>query len=173
MNSQINLTNKIGKGLFSTCYLQDDKKTVVLKSTDYIKECMAMGWFPSSKYFPIVEHIKDDLFKMKYYKKVSSLKAALNLNQYEIYKELRSLNVGYIKNPYNLMDAWRAEFNKVSNIAMRKALNNALDGCGNYGTDIHFEISPRNVSTNNGNLILLDCFFIKSQADKIRTKKNY
>ena len=28
----------IGKGSFSTAYLQSDKKTVVLKSVDYVKE---------------------------------------------------------------------------------------------------------------------------------------
>ena len=39
--TNISYSNKIGKGLFSTAYLQEDNKTVVLKSTDYIKECMA------------------------------------------------------------------------------------------------------------------------------------
>lgn len=160
----------IGKGLFTTCYLQKDKKTVVLKSTDGIKECMSMGWFPSNNCFPKVEYIEQGLYKMKYYRKEPSLVKALKYKQYRIYKQLRSLRVGHIKNNYDLLDAWRNEFKKVSNKTIRNALINAIEACSNYGSDVCFEISPRNVAVNNGNLILLDCFFIHSEAKKQRTK---
>ena len=169
-NINTNNKNIIGKGLFSTCYLQADKKTVVLKSVDGIKECMSMGWFPSNNCFPKVEYIEQGLYKMKYYKKVSSLKNELKPKQYAIYQELRKLTIGYVKNSYNSLEEWIKQFKTVSNKTMSKALINAIEACANYGSDISFEISPRNVAVNNGNLILLDCFFVQSEANKQRTK---
>ena len=47
----------------------------------------------------------------------------------------------------------------------------ALRACSNYGSDVGFEISPRNIFIDNGNLILADCFFIISQAEEIRKNK--
>ena len=41
----------IGRGMFSTVY-RKNAKTVLIKSVDPVKECMAMGWFPSSRMFP-------------------------------------------------------------------------------------------------------------------------
>lgn len=38
----------------------------------------------------------------------------------------------------------------------------AIDALYNYGDDVCFEISPRNVTAHKGKLILLDCFLMKS-----------
>lgn len=168
----ISYLNILGKGLFTTAYLQKDNKTVILKSTDYIKECMSLGWFPNSMYFPKVERLDQGIYKMKKYDKPKSLKNSLKPKQYEIYKELRNLSIGYIKNSYNNLDEWRKQFNTISNKTVKNALNDAIDACSNYGSDVCFEISPRNVAVSKtGNLILLDCFFIASQANDIRTSK--
>jgi len=160
---------QIGKGSFSTCYLLN-KKEVLLKSSDPIKECMSFDWFGGSTVFPNVEHVDNDLYKMEYFPKVKSLKNTLKPKQYEIYKELRKLDVGYVRRDYDLKDNWHKQFDTVSNKRFRNALNEALDGCGNYGTDIQFEISPRNVAVKNGMLILLDCFFIKSKLSSVRNR---
>ncbi|AGO47451.1 hypothetical protein Phi19:3_gp047 [Cellulophaga phage phi19:3] len=172
MINEITYNNIIGKGLFSTAYMQEDKKTVVLKSTDYIKECMANNWFPESKHLPQIEIIEQYLYKMPLYNRPKSLKNNLKPSQYKIYKELRGLSIGFIENRHHLMDAWHKEFDKITNKTIRNLLKECLDACANYGSDIQFEISPRNVAIDNkGNLILLDCFFIQSQANEIRNTK--
>jgi O6-methylguanine-DNA--protein-cysteine methyltransferase len=174
MKTEITYKNVIGKGLFTTAYLQDDKKTVVLKSTDYIKECMSLNWFPESKHLPEIEMIDRFVYKMPLYNKPTSLKNNLKPSQYKIYQELRKLSVGFVKNSYYLMDAWHKEFDKITNKKIRTLLKDCLDSCSNYGSDIQFEISPCNVAIDNkGNLILLDCFFVQSQANEIRNSKKY
>ena len=163
----------IGKGSFSTAYLQSDKKTVVLKSVDYVKECNAWGWFPKSRYLPKIEMIERNLYKMEYYPKVTSLKNSLKPSQYALYLELRGLNIGYCKNPHNLADFWRKEFKTVKNKTVRNLLLEVVDSMANYGTQFQFEISPRNVAVKNGNLILLDCFFMQDQLNELRTNKKF
>tara|TARA_R110000772_G_scaffold268686_3_gene397523 strand:+ start:7288 stop:7794 length:507 start_codon:yes stop_codon:yes gene_type:complete len=167
---KISFKNKIGKGLFSTAYLQENN-TVVLKSVDPIKECMSFGWFPESNFFPKIEHIDFELYSMKYYPKVKSLKKSLTPKHWDIYKELRKLDIGIVDNRYNYLDSWREEFKKVTNKTVKNALIEAVEACANYGSDVRFEISPRNVAVSKtGKLILLDCFFIQSKADQVRTK---
>lgn len=160
----------IGKGAFTICY-QLNKKEVILKSIDPIKECMGYGWFPDSKVFPEVKVLDEGIYKMEYYPRVKSLKNTLKPKQYEIYKELRELNVRHQKNSCDYFNLWHKEFDKVKNKRVREALKNGLDACGNYGLDIQFEISPRNVAVKNGMLILLDCFFIKSKLEQVRSNK--
>tara|TARA_R110000851_G_scaffold328811_1_gene500080 strand:+ start:404 stop:913 length:510 start_codon:yes stop_codon:yes gene_type:complete len=163
-------SNVIGKGSFSTAYLQSDNKTVVLKSTDYIKECMSLGWFPNTIYFPKIERLEHGVYKMKHYPKVKSLVNCLKIKQYLIYKQLRNLNIKHNTRDCDLLDAWRDVFKSINNKTVRSALIQGIEACSNYGTDICFEISPRNVAVSpSGNLILLDCFFIKSQLKKQRT----
>lgn len=157
----------IGKGLFSKCY-QLSAKEVLIQTNDHVKECNAL-FMPYISFIPQIERVDDDLYVMEYYPKVTSLKNELRPKEYELYKELRSLDIGYNVKSYNLMDAWRGQFNTIKNKRIREGLNEALDCYGNYGTDICFEISPRNVAVKNGKLILLDCFFIKSQMLKYRT----
>ena len=69
----------IGTGAFSKVYRKGNDKHVHIKTNDYAKECMAMGWFPSARCFPMVkestEHGYD--YMMTYYPKHSSLKTAL------------------------------------------------------------------------------------------------
>ena len=159
---------KIGKGSFSTAYLMDNGK-VFIKSTDHIKECMAQGWFPSSRLFPKVEFGEAiNTYIMKYYKKVTSLKNTLTEKDYAMYKELRVIaNSLNYKAGYN--ELYEA-FKMIKNRRVRVALQEALSACSNYGGDIGFEISPRNVAVNKGRLVLLDCFFIRSQLKEVRSR---
>lgn len=164
----------IGKGLFTKCY-RLDRYNVVLDSVDPVKECMAMGWFSESTIFPVLDYVdpldNDSLIKCKYYPRVSSLKKSLKPKQYAIYKELRNLKFDPVKIEYERADSLRKAFKTIKNKRFRDGLLEAVDGVQGYGSDICFDISPRNVAVNKGNLILLDCFFLYSKAEQVRTSK--
>lgn len=166
--------NLIGKGTFTKCYLNEDEKTVTLNSTDYIKECIALDWFPESRLFPEIERTDEQyIYTMEYYPRVSSLKNNLDARDWKLYQILRKLSIGYLRNNYLNLDAWREQFATIPDEyeEEREEILEALQACSNYGEDINFEISPRNVATKNDKLILLDCFFIISQLTEIRKEK--
>lgn len=160
----------IGSGSFTKVY-ELNSKQVLIHSVDYVKECNA--YFGLSDFgFPKIKRLSDNIYLSKKYNKVVSLKNELRPKQYEIYKELRGLSVPYNTKPYDYLNEWRKVFYTVKNSKFRNALLEALDNLSNYGSDISFEISPRNVAVEKGNLILLDCFFLRSQLDKTRKQKN-
>lgn len=161
---------QIGKGLFSTVYKAPNNR-VLIRSEDYTKECMSMGWGFDSSFFPKVKREDYGFYSMKYYPKCTAPKKQLNSKSYNDYKELRGLfqNTLNPANKYDGFDLWRDKFSTVKNISLKNALIEAIDGLSNYGSDICFEISPRNISfTKSGKLILLDVFFFRNQADKLR-----
>ena len=162
----------LGKGSFTRAYLLDNDR-VRLESRDPIKECMALGWFPDSRLFAEIEQIEPGVYEMEYFPRVSSLKNTLNARDWKLYQILRVMadvyhcRVALLKNKSMM----HSEFHKVVNefdaanpgySEEFDALREAADGCGNYGTDIGFEISPRNVAVKGDELILLDVFFIHS-----------
>jgi len=157
----------IGQGMFTKAY-RKNKTRVLLKSIDPIKECMSLGGFPPSRLFPIIDRIGTELYEMKYYPKVTSLKGALDTKDYLMYKELRALSISYQRNPHDSYNAWKTSFSKLKTRRLKEALLGALDAITNYGSDIGFEISPRNVAVNNGKLVLLDCFYLISALNKHR-----
>lgn len=157
---------QIGKGAFSTVYKKSNTR-VLIKSRDHVKECMSLGWFPSSKIFPSLKRVgssecgKYTYYEQKYYPKVKSLKNSLKPFEYEFYIVLREVSSKSFGGFYEL----HGEFQTIPKKFSRRVavLREALDALSNYGLDIGFEISPRNVAVNNGCLVLLDCFFFKSQ----------
>ncbi|NIU02160.1 MAG: hypothetical protein GWN01_15020 [Nitrosopumilaceae archaeon] len=166
---------QIGKGTFSTCY-QASKNTVFLKSVDPVKECMANGWFPNARMFPKVEHHKSlEGYTMPLYNRPSSLKKALKPKEYEKYKMLKKLfdeSWQYQEYGQSKLEHWRERFSTIKNRTLKNHLINALEACANYCDSVCFEISPRNVAVSKtGNLILLDCFFLKSKLDKVNHKR--
>ena len=171
----------IGRGMFSTVY-RKNAKTVLIKSVDPVKECMAMGWFPSSRMFPKTTRVAildDDqgtaLYEQRYYPKAKSLKAALKPAEWEFYRELRELqsNINHFLDDYKALASLQSLISDLPSKYARKkaALLGAIDALTNYGPDIRFEISPRNVAVHNGNLILLDCFFMAEKAKEVRTQQ--
>jgi len=158
----------IGQGSFTKAYRKDNE-TVLLKSSDPIKECMSFGWFPDSRLFPKIIRTEIGEYEMKYYEKVTSLKTALTPKHYEIYKTLRNLKIDISYNLYDGLDNLRKAFNTIADRRLRNIMLKAADATSNYGEDANFEISPRNVAvTKTGKLILLDCFFMKSHLLKTR-----
>lgn len=151
----------IGRGAFTKAYLIDGR--VHLKSSDQIKECMAFGWFPSSDLFPSVtiSHLDGYDYEMDYFPRVSSLKNNLDAPEYAKYLTLRALAAN-ARVPSNTYDGYSVLYGLVESLEcedLRDDLLEALDGCSNCGSDIWFEISPRNVAVKNGKLVLMDCFY--------------
>lgn len=158
----------IGKGTFSKVYLQDDN-TVLIQSECWAKECIAD--YIESDIFPDLKRVGYEKYECTYYPKVKSLKTALSTEHYEIYKQLRSLRIDIPGNKYDRMDMWREQFEKIENEHYRQGLIDALDSLCNWGTQIGFEISPRNVAVQDGKLILLDCFYFVNQLQAVRNRK--
>jgi hypothetical protein len=159
----------IGKGTFTKAYLMNDGETVKLITNDPCKECLAIGLGPDSPLFPKIEQDgwegDNRVYKMKYYPRNSSLKKSLKAEHYELYKHLRKVFFSL----FFAQDFHLTKFvDKVNEILPdtftneKQAIIEYVDGLNNYGEDMRFEISPRNVAVDNGNLILLDCFFKKS-----------
>lgn len=168
---------KIGKGAFTECYLLSEDQ-VMLVTVDPLKDIYSMGWI-NNELFPVTHRVNclssgETVFTMERYNKVSSLKNSLDVDQYEIYKTFRKIfNEGDIW-PKNLYDGYQrlyAEFSKIEDQALRDTMIETLDGISNYGSDIGFEISPRNVAVKNGKLILLDCFYMRSTLIEVRKGK--
>lgn len=155
----------IGRGHFTTAY-QKDRNTVILKSRDKVKECMSMGWFPDTHLFPSVTCIKGQdqwgysLYEMKYIDKVKAPKQQLTEEHYELYKKLKRLSWENCTNASHLIDC-------IHDMDVRRSIKdhliNAVSALTNYGSDVCFEISPRNIGVSKtGKLILLDVFFFKN-----------
>lgn len=160
----------IGRGAFTKAYLRAHDNKVILESSCPIKECMSLGWFPDSELFPKITRVESEVYEMEYYPKVSSLKNNLNPDQYKIYKDLRNLynKHQWNSNPYNSLSLYYAEFEKLDNKELALLMQEAIEGCSNYGSDIAFEISPRNVAVKNGKLILLDVFYSISKLKQVQ-----
>lgn len=154
---------RIGKGLFSTAYRSGENGRVYLKSCDPIKECMAHGWFPKSDRFPIVEFSDVDGFDyvMDYLKPSKAIIKNLLPDERESYRLLRETM--HCQSEHDNLVSRVLDFSKRF-AELGEVIHEALDGCVNYGSDICFEISPRNSRAINGKLVLVDCFFIKSMA---------
>ena len=160
----------LGRGAFTKAYLMDNGK-VLLKTCDPIKECMANSWFPDSELFPRLVWIDLGIYEMEYYPRTKSLKSSLEPGQYAIYTALRGLKAPYTKNDNDLYSAWYELFDSLEDDKLKLVMQDALGACSNYGKDIGFEISPRNVAVRDGKLVLLDCFFSVSKLREVRERQ--
>lgn len=165
----------IGKGSFTKCYLLPCGSRVQLISRDPVKEAMARDWFPESELFPKVDYVDLGVYEMDYFEPVRSIKQNLIAGHWQLYKELRDLflnnNPGInCFNPNDLYHLWYKVFEEQAEryapgsfmFESYQDIMMALDACANYGSDVVFEISPRNIRIKEGKLILLDCFFMHS-----------
>ena len=162
---------QIGKGMFSKVYGETDS-TVLINSSDPIKECNALWGLADSDLFPEIERIEygcdSSLYRMKRYNKVRAPKKELLPDQYRIYTELRKLMRMSYENNYQFADCVNSldldEDTKESIIC-------AFESCMNYTDKVGFEISPRNIAVDEGKLILLDCFFDRKRVIQAWSKK--
>ena len=160
----------IGSGSFTKVYRQGNSKFVHIKTCDPAKECMAMGWFPNARCFPKVKESNKPGYdyKMTYYPKTQGLKQALRPKEYAKYQALRSLFNDFSYGGYEFDELYKA-FEGLKDKTLSYNMCEALNALSNYGSDVKFEISPRNVAvTATGTLILLDVFFFKSKLWEVR-----
>lgn len=166
------MTSKlIGRGAFTRAYLLDSGR-VLLKTCCPIKEAMAWGWFPASPLFPEMKYVDVGVYEMEYYPRVPSLKKALKADQWGIYKALRDVFNGAMTpvNKADLYSYWYRRFGELPE-ELAEVMREALDACANFGSEIGFEISPRNVAVKDGNLVLLDVFFNVDKLNEVRGRK--
>lgn len=169
----------IGKGAFTKCYLMDCGKRVQLVTCDPIKEAMAWGWFPDSPLFPKLTFVDIGVYEMDYLPGTRGLKSELEPEQWEVYQALRIVfsHGVRVKREADLYQSWYHAFESAADAysgsyigeAFRDLME-ALDACANFGSDVAFEISPRNVRAVNGKLVLLDCFFLVSKLNEVKRK---
>lgn len=171
---------QIGKGTFSTVFedtANSDKVWIV--STDKAKEAVAEG-IAYSEMLPSLERQgfatdNDEDMRAIYhgdrYAKVRAPKRELNPKAFKQYQQLRkaSLTMGL---PYNEHDSYNVTykaFEMLEDKGLSEEMLSILDGYSNYGSDVAFEISPRNIAVGaDGQLILLDCFYFKTDLLKVR-----
>lgn len=159
----------IGRGMFTRCYRYSKKEALCI-SCDPTKECIALGWTPTSRFIPEIEKLDYDgifsLYKMPLYEKPKSLKGSLNKSDYRFYSDLRNLKVDYDLNSHRwIYNIVRAVEQSKLHYARKDLMISFAESMANFGHELRFEISPRNVAVKNGKLILLDVFFF---ADKMR-----
>ena len=152
----------IGKGSFTKAY-QISENEVEIVSICPAKECYAI-FSQGNSFAPKIERIdyREDgfsVYSMPLYPKVTAPKKQLNAKAYEIYSTLRNIAQTYAMNYYKFYDAVQAS--SLDDDVKEAVCELCSDVCNGIDTqDMGFEISPRNITTDdNGNLIMLDCFF--------------
>lgn len=162
---------RIGRGLFSAVYEGPTYDAVTVLTVDYAKECMGLGWFPRHRLFPVLEggdwHPELEsvrVYTMKRYDPSRAVVSKLCKHDANLYRALRKLPCCFADDAG--FDHWREQFLTLPDAFSdeREALVEAVEAMSNYGSDVMFEISPRNVAVEDGKLILLDCFFMASQC---------
>lgn len=154
---------RFATGLFSTAYL--DGEHVILKSICRAKECLALFGFGDSNYWPQIERIDSYVYKMPFYQPLK--KSSVDADQWVLYQALRAHTQAFQsyvprETSYERYDRLYAHW------AVYPFIQEAIEALSNYGQDIDIEISPRNVKTLNGKLVLLDIFFFHDAVAEIR-----
>lgn len=154
---------RFATGLFSTAYM--DGEHVILKSICRAKECLALFGFGDSEYWPQIEQVERYVYRMTFYQPLK--KDSLSPDQWALYQALRAHTQAFQNHvpretSYNRFDRLYAHWQPFPFI------QEALESLTNYGQDIDIEISPRNVKTLNGRLILLDIFFFRDAVAEVR-----
>lgn len=158
----------IAKGAFTYVFTHSDSTKVLVVSNCSFKECNSMGWLPESDseyyYYPTITKLDYNegynLFVMPKYIKVGRPKQQLNSQAYEIYKELRE-HFAALTAGHKLWDQFKIFENLIfSSDNLKEFVQESLNASGNYTDSTGWEISPRNIATDDqGNLVLLDVMF--------------
>lgn len=168
---------KIGRGLFSTAYLNKDNK-VELFTFDPIKEAYYL-YGQNNPFVPTIYNREtlekerygriEEKYTMKYYNQPRSLKKNLKPSHWKVYQELRKVFMSGENRGYHQLQ--KSFGNLDIHWTQKDLLLDMLADVSNYDFDIIMEISPRNVAVENGTLILLDIFFSPRLANKIRKEQ--
>lgn len=162
----------LGRGAFTTAF-QISETVAEIKTTCPAKECYAM-FSQGNPLAPVIEHVDSTdthrIYHMPVYAKILSAKKQLNPAAYKLYTELSKISCtvidyyDFIKS-LDVLDL--TEEDKENVIELTNDVANGINP-ENFG----FEISRRNIAANeNGDLIMLDCFFCRKTLQKQRTGK--
>lgn len=152
----------IGKGSFTKAY-QISETEVEIVTICPAKECYAM-FSQGNTFAPKIEKIdyREDgfsVYSMPLYPKVTAPKKQLNAEAYNVYMTLRNIANTYAIDYYKFIEAVEAsELDEDTKESVCELCSDACNGIDPM--DMGFEISPRNITTDDkGNLIMLDCFY--------------
>lgn len=166
---------QIAKGSFTDVfYLNEDE--VMLRTTDKIKELYAQNWLPELDWnpYPVTEYLdcsdNGDFFllKMKRYDRFSRVEQ-LNEKSKKLLKAMKCFRVAIEESQRAVR--WTSDLSKaVCEIPeeFREFTQESIDSVCNYSNSAFFEISPRNLAVDGSDLILLDCWFSRSEFKRIR-----
>jgi len=156
----------IGKGTFTKVYQISETEVEVI-TTCPTKEMYAM--FSQGRMFaPKVtrNYDKENAYFMPLYPKVKAVKKQLNEHAYNVYRALQEIHTDIWKNckgdtGYHRFCHIVEKSTRLTEEEKENIIDLAGDVCNNMDPDdMRFEISPRNITFDEqGNLILLDCFF--------------
>lgn len=152
----------IGKGAFTKAYQVAENQVEIITICP-AKECYAL-FSQGNSFAPVIEKVDyldsgESVYNMPLYPKITAPKKQLNAKAYVIYNTLRNIASTYAIDYYKFIEAVEAcelgEETKESVIDLCSDVCNGIDPM-----EMGFEISPRNITTNDvGDLIMLDCFF--------------
>jgi len=161
----------IGKGSFTKAY-QISETEVEIVTICPAKECYAM-FSQGNTFAPKIEKIdyREDgfsVYSMPLYPKVTAPKKQLNSEAYNTYSILRTIANTYAIDYYKFIEAVEAsELDEDTKEAVCELCSDACNGIDPM--DVGFEISPRNITTDDkGNLIMLDCFYSRKLLSSTR-----
>jgi hypothetical protein len=191
----------VGKGMFTKAYLKEGKKPLVYlvtddsRSGDYSKTILAEMDRDGirSKHLPKVKHVgytsDASVFTMPLYN--APLRKADSAKAWEQYRLLKACvdALSYHRDYRGVYDGYKQREAIIACSKTGKALGKLLkkgkassaliravqelsDAANNYGSDYAFEVSPRNLATDDkGNLILLDILFPREAAQMKKWKR--
>ncbi len=155
----------IGTGHWAKVYLLPCNDRVRIHSEDWAKEAMGAGMYPEHRLFAKVERVAPEVYEMRYFPRVRSLKNTLCSHDYKLYQILRGWldrkSTGYYFDQIELCDNIISEYPEFTD--EMEAIKGAFDALADYHERIGFEISPRNVAVDGDKLVLLDCFYFPTR----------
>ena len=183
---------RIGKGAFATAYADDDDNVYVTVPEDiYDKEILAdiHRDDPENPHLPAVEHLgytrTGKVFAMPLYRMplrkadthdwqaYQILRRCWQEAQTAVYNRARAKGWNTIHMGHNVL-AETVECAEQAGMSgpLLEAMEALRDGASNYGASYTFEISPRNVgSDEDGNLVLVDVLFDMEKLERMRAAK--
>lgn len=165
----------IGRGAFTKCF-ELNTSEVLLLSCDPVKECNALGWMPDSNRLVILERVDyDGIFTLYKAPKLPRFKVSdLSLPEYALFKQLKKFysSLSWPQNDYKRLPYFSDQLN-ASELPeeVKELLIDCAEACMNFGQKFGFEFSPRNLSTKDGKLVFLDCFYLLDTLQSVRTGK--
>lgn len=165
----------IGRGAFTKCF-ELNANEVLLLSCDPIKECNALGWMPDSDRLVSLERVDyDGIFTLYKAPKLPKFKAGdLSLPEYALFKQLKKFYhaLSWPQNDHKRLPYFIDQLG-ASDLPdeVKELLSDCAEACMSFGQKLGFEFSPRNLSTKNGKLIFLDCFYLLNTLQSVRTGK--